>query len=142
MNQTLELTVSRVVPAPQQQVFEAWLDPQTLPKFMLPAEGMAAPRVEIDAREGGSFLIVMKAGDQELPHRGEYKQIQKFERLVFTWISNYTVPDSTVSIDFEKLSERETKVTLHHVGFPAEEARANHEGGWARILETQGRLLG
>ena len=33
-------------------------------------------------------------------------------------------------------------VTLHHVGFPSEESRTNHEGGWGRILETLGKRLG
>jgi len=33
-------------------------------------------------------------------------------------------------------------VSLHHVGFPSEESRTNHEGGWGRILETLGNHLG
>ena len=103
---------------------------------------MGEPRVEIDAKVGGSFLIVMKAGDQELPHRGEYKLIDRHQKLVFTWISAYTIPDSTVTLSFEKLGPKETKVVLHHVGFPNEESRTNHEGGWGRILEMQSRVLG
>ncbi len=44
------------------------------------------------------------------------------------------IDDSTVTIDFDKV-DGGTKVTLNHVRFPNEESRANHEGGWTKILE-------
>jgi len=142
MTDRLELTVSRVVPAAPKEVFEAWLDPAVLAKFMLPAAEMPEPSVELDPRVGGSFLIVMKAGDRELPHRGEYKEIERYDRLVFTWLSGATVDGSTVTLDFEPAADGATKVTLHHVGFPSEESRDNHNQGWTRILETEAHVLG
>lgn len=142
MTHPTELTVTRIIPTSQKEAFEAWLDPKVLPKFMLPGEGMGEPKVEVDARVGGSFLILMKAGDQELPHRGEYKEIKRYDRLVFTWLSVFTIPDSTVTLTFEKLGPKETKIVLHHVGFPNEDSRKNHEGGWSRILEMQSKVLG
>lgn len=136
MTEALQLTVARTIPAPAKDIFEAWLDPSALAKFMKPAPDMSDARVEVDAREGGVFLIAMRAGDQELPHRGEYKTIDRYTKLVFTWESGHTIPGSTVTIDFTERSPNETEVTLHHVGFPSEEARSNHEGGWGQILEA------
>ncbi len=141
MNEQFEVKVTKVIPAPQKDVFEAWLDPEALARFMLPAEGMSSPKVEVDAREGGSFLIVMKAGDKEMPHRGDYLTIQKYERLSFTWISAYTIPDSTVTLDLKALSPTETELTLTHVGFPNEESCKNHEGGWGKILATLSHVV-
>ena len=142
MSSPLELTVSRTIPASRKEVFEAWLSPDALQRFMCPAEGMSVPKVEVDAREGGSFLIVMMVGDKEMPHRGEYKTINRYEQLAFTWVSEHSMPGSLVTIDFKEKSPSETEVILHHVGFPSEESRTNHEGGWGRILETLSTHLG
>lgn len=136
MSKELSLTIDRVIPAPRQAVFEAWLDPEALARFMTPGEGMTVPKVENEPRVGGSFLIVMKAGEQELEHRGEYQVIDRYDRLVFTWISGHTMPGSTVTLTFQELSPKETKLTLHHVGFPNEQSRSDHEGGWKAIVDA------
>lgn len=34
----------------------------------------------------------------------------------------------------------QTELTLHHVGFPSEESRGNHEGGWTRIAEVLSKV--
>jgi uncharacterized protein YndB with AHSA1/START domain len=74
-------------------------------------------------------------------HQGEYLEISKYDRLVFTWLSSHTIPGSTVTLTFKALSDKETEVTLHHKGFPSEEARQNHTGGWTEILKTQAKFL-
>jgi uncharacterized protein YndB with AHSA1/START domain len=135
MSERLELNISRIIPAPAKAVFEAWLDPVALAKFIKPMAGMPDCTVEIDAQEGGEFLIIMKAGDQDLPHRGEYKTIQPYEKLAFTWLSDYTIPDSLVTLTFKELGPDDTELTLHHVGFPNDQARTNHEDGWDSIVE-------
>ena len=136
MSESFQLTVSKVIPAAAKEVFEAWLDSKALAQFMKPHPGMPEPRVKTDAREGGRFEIVMLAGDKELLHQGEYKTIQRYERLVFTWLSEFSLPSSVVSIDFEALGPGETRVTLHHEGLPNEESRDNHQGGWSHILDA------
>jgi len=130
----LELTVTRTIPAPPQAVFDAWLSPDALMKFMCPGEGMTCPKAEVDAQVGGKFLVVMTAGDKELPHTGEYKTIDRHGKIAFTWISPYTDMDSLVTLTFEE-AEGGTNLTLHHAGFPSEESRSNHEGGWTNIVE-------
>jgi len=131
----LELTVTKIIPAPPKDVFEAWLNPDALAQFMKPAADMASARVTVDATEGGAFEIIMRAGEKEIPHRGEYKVIRPHERIVFTWLSDWTLPDSTVTLDFADPGDGTTELTLHHVGFPDAESRDSHEGGWAEILE-------
>ena len=77
MNISFELTVTKIIPAARKVVFEAWLDPRALARFMKPMEGMPDCKIEVDPREGGSFLIVMMVGEREIPHRGEYKTISR-----------------------------------------------------------------
>ena len=132
----LELTVTKVVAAGQRELFEAWLSPTSLAAFIRPGPGVTVPKAEVDARVGGDFLIVMRVGDTDIDHRGEYLEITPHERLVFTWLSGMTVPGSTVTIDFKPLPKGRTEMVLHHVGFPSEASRGNHEAGWTVILDT------
>jgi uncharacterized protein YndB with AHSA1/START domain len=142
MTSTFELTLTRIIPGPRQEVFEAWLSPEALQRFMCPGEGMTVPKVEVDARIGGAFLIVMAAGDQEIPHNGEYKTIDRYERLAFTWLSPHASAGSLVTIDFKEKGPKETEVTLHHIGLPSEDSRNSHQGGWGAILQKLGAYVG
>ncbi len=141
MNDALELKVSKTIPAPAKDIFEAWLDPKALARFMKPGPSMADADVEVDASVGGSFRIVMKAGDKQFAHEGTYQRIDKYRELVFTWISDFTMPGSTVTLTFREISPRETEVHLHHIGFPSPDLRDNHKQGWAEILDMSAALV-
>lgn len=138
---TFELTVTKTIPAPAKSVFEAWLNPEALARFMKPGPNMSDARVDVDPREGGAFEIIMIAGEAELPHRGEYKTIKRYERLAFSWLSGHAPEGSLVTIDFRAVSDNETELTLHHVGLPTEESRDNHNGGWTRIVEVATKVV-
>ena len=130
----LSTTTSRMIAAPAQKVFEAWLNADTLTKFMLPRADMPEPACTTDPIEGGRFDILMMVGENEIPHAGTYKEISRYSRLVFTWESPFSVDDSTVTVDFDEV-EGGTNVTLTHVKFPSEESRDNHNQGWSHILK-------
>lgn len=136
------LSIERIVPAPPRTVFEAWLDPEALRRFMCPAPGTRVTRVECDPRVGGEFLIVMNIGGQELPHRGEYLEIERYTRLVFTWLSHHAGEGSRVTLRFAETADGQTKLTLEHVGLADEEIRAKHHGGWSSILTALATLAG
>jgi uncharacterized protein YndB with AHSA1/START domain len=103
-------------------------------------EGMTA-EAKADAREGGEYLVVMKAGDQELPHHGIYKTIDKYSKLVFTWNNPFNETESLVTLSFAETDSGETQLTLRHSGLPSEESRDNHQGGWTRIADTLGAVV-
>ncbi len=132
----LRVDCDRVIAAPAEKLFDAWLDPERLASFMRPGEGVTVAEATTDAEVGGRFMIMMRVGEKELPHSGTYKTIDRPNRLAFTWESaNSTEDGSTVTVDFEP-AEGGTQVRLSHVRFPSEESRSDHEGGWARILDT------
>ena len=133
MTQVPDLTLVRTIPAPPRRVFEAWLDQRALLRFMCPAEGASVSRVEVEPRVGGSFLIVMNVGGLDLPHRGEYLEIERYQRLVFTWNSAPAGEGSRVTLRFEALPNEQTRLTLEHAGL-AQAARAPHQSGWTHIL--------
>lgn len=136
----LTLTTHRVIAADPQRIFDAWLDPGMLARFMCPGPGMTVPRAASEAREGGRFDIVMAAGEQEIPHWGIYKEISPHTRLVFTWQSPFSVEDSTVTLSLAPV-DGGTEVRLDHVKFASEEARDNHLGGWTSILNVLAETL-
>ena len=131
----LSLQIERTINATPKEVFEAWLNPDMLRKFMIPGEGMTVPRASNDPKEGGRFEIIMQGGENEIPHAGTYREISPHDRIVFSWESPYSVDDSTVTLDFAPDGDA-TKLTLTHVRFPDEDSRNNHEGGWGQILSA------
>lgn len=137
----LTLNVTRTIKAPIEAVYSAWLDPNMLAQFMLPGEGMHVPKSETDAREGGRFTIVMAAGEQEIPHGGEYLKLNPYSQIVFTWESPYSVDDSTVTLNLTE-NEVGTDIELIHVKFPNEEVRDNHAAGWGSILAALEKVMG
>ncbi len=137
----LTVNVTKIIHAPIEKVFEAWLNPETLSQFILPMPGMAKPQTETDAREGGHFTIIMQVGDDKIPHTGKYLEIERFNKLVFTWESPFSTDNSTVTLKFNKLEEHKTNVELTHVRFINEESRSNHEGGWDNILNKLNDLI-
>lgn len=135
MNATHELTVSRIIPAPPERVCAAWLDPAALARFIKPMDDMPDCEVELDPREGGEFVFVMRAGEKKMPHRGIYTTIRSPEELVFTWRSEHAGEGSVVTITFAPHGDGATELTLHHAGLDDAAIRDSHEGGWTRIVE-------
>lgn len=132
----LTVNISKTIQAPIEEVFDAWLSPEKLSKFMTPMPGMPDCDVENDPRVGGNFSIIMHFEGQKLPHTGEYLEIDRPHKLVFTWVSHASIENSTVTLSFNRRDDNTTDVSLSHVKFIDEEIRSNHEGGWRQILET------
>lgn len=128
--------VNKVINAPIEKVFDAWLDPQILSRFMLPMPGMPQPRTEVDAREGGRFTIHMEVGEEIIPHSGTYLQLDRPNRLVFSWESPFSTDGSRVTLEFTAVDSSNTRIELTHVRFIDEETRNNHEAGWGNILSV------
>jgi len=135
MEPALTLDLSHDLAHARDRVFDAWLNPDMLARFMTPGPGMTVPEVASDAREGGRFRIVMRTPDgTDIPHEGEYRAIQRPEKLAFTWVSPNSVEGSLVTLNFEALSGGGTRVRLNQVRFASEQARDGHIGGWTSIL--------
>ena len=132
----LELKISKIISAPIDKVFDAWLDPKMLAKFMQPMDGMSDAVVTNDASVGGRFSIVMVAGDNKMPHEGSYVEIERPHRLVFTWETDCSAEGSTVTLDFSEIDSKSTQIDLKHIKFIDEETRDNHLGGWTGILNA------
>jgi len=131
----LDLTVTRTIAAPRETVFNAWLSPAALAKFMrTPAGGSMDSQVSTDPVKGGRFSIVMVTPEREIPHGGTYLDISPYSHLAFTWESPFSDDDSVVTIDLAEPAPGQTEITLRQVKFRSEEARDGHIRGWTSLL--------
>jgi uncharacterized protein YndB with AHSA1/START domain len=133
------VTVRREIAAPAENLFDAWLDAQSLGLWLRPS-GIRETRAETDPRVGGTYRIVMVDDESSIVHTGIYREIDRPRRLVFTWSSPATrFRESIVTVTFQPLSKSSTVVEIHQVGLPDEEARASHDAGWSDVLRELGR---
>lgn len=139
----LELTVSRKIAASREKIFNAWLSPTALAKFMkTPSGNFDARDVTTDPVKGGRFMIVMVTPEREIPHSGTYLEVDPYSRLSFTWESPHSLDDSVVTIDLKEIDAETTELTLKQVKFRSEGARDGHIQGWTSILGELDKYLG
>ena len=128
---TIEVKVERTIPAPVDEVFDAWLDPK------IPGNPWnAAEKFMLDAKVDGLFYWTLKATS----HYGRFTEVARPNRLQHTWMSANTLGlESTVTLTFKRQGE-DTLMTLVHSGLPDTEGGRGHEKGWnyfADILREQ-----
>jgi uncharacterized protein YndB with AHSA1/START domain len=137
----MPVRIVRVLPASVEEAFDAWIDPASLALWMAPG-AVAGSIVEVDARVGGRFRIVMKGPDCDHEHTGEYLVLERPRRLVFTWISEATGGrPTTVSVEIRPLGRGEAELTLTHEALVDDDAAAKHRSGWGDILRKLGAAL-
>jgi uncharacterized protein YndB with AHSA1/START domain len=81
--QTLRL-VRRFEASPE-RVFDAWTDPQLAAAWLFTGPDSQTHRTEIDLRIGGRWEIVDRRGGVDYRAIGEYLEIERPRRLVFTF---------------------------------------------------------
>lgn len=129
------VVIRRVIPAPREAVFAAWIDPKSMKHWMCPGDTVGA-EAQLDPRVGGAFRIVMKGRTRDHEITGEYRIVQPPSKLAFTWISKATGGHSTlVTVELFDRGENRCELVLTHEMLPDPEAVQNHRGGWGQIVE-------
>lgn len=129
----LTLNIEHTINAPIEFVFNAWLDPLIMAKFMTPAPGMTVADITSNPVEGGGFKMNMKNDENILPHYGEYIKIDRHKQLIFSWLSSVAADDTRVTLDLSDV-DGGTLIKLSQVKFLSEELRDRHIHGWNGIL--------
>ena len=131
---TMTVTVKRSFSASPERVFDAWLYPERARKFLFTHPGkQAIVRAEIEARVGGKYLFVARRNGKDSDHFGEYLQIDRPHRLVFTlcvpaaWSETSCVQIYIVPVGAG------CELTLTHEGISAELAVPVEEG-WTTFI--------
>ena len=136
------IVVERRIEASPDEVFQAWSDPASLARWMCPGSVRGA-EVEVDFRVGGEFRIAMRGDERNFVQHGEYLEIDRPKRLVFTWVSEWIEAEfahTRVTVVLEPDGRSHTKLRLVH-DVPTRETYAGHEGGWGQILDKLAATL-
>lgn len=135
----LSLTCRRILKATPEQVYNAWLDPKMILKYMTMGPDMRALDATSDPRVGGRFSFVMQ-GEQAHPHAGTYLVLTPYSHIAFSWETPWSAPESRVDLLLAPV-DGGTEVVLTHVKFVSEQSRDNHNKGWTGILERLDGML-
>jgi uncharacterized protein YndB with AHSA1/START domain len=137
---TGKIVIKHTFPATVDELFDAWLDPESLAQWMHPGTTSRCT-ASVDARVGGAFEVVMHYENGARRHYGEYRAIERNKKLVFTWYSDATHHIETlVTVEFHAVSAN-TEIVLTHERMPDHEAGLKHTRGWTSALELLERLL-
>jgi len=145
-----KVVVKKIIHAKAERVFDAWVKPELIEKWLCrkgwPTRAANQPKV------GGSYTIeTMTDGKasscspeasgppQPKMHSGEYLEIRRPERLVFTW-NTPMVKDSRVTVEFRSIGDS-TEVIITHELLHSDELRQGHSEGWGICLENLEDIL-
>ncbi len=152
--ETPKVTVRKTIGAAPDAVFDAWTKPELMQQWFFPRNWSA--KTSNTLRVGGSYShrMLPTEGDSSCDGKsekqdgaakthlltGEYLEIKRPERLVFTWNSD-TVHNTRVTVELRAVGNG-TEVTITHELLETEAQRQQHAGGWEACLENLAKLLG
>lgn len=96
----ITVRVTRQYAFSAERVFDAWLDPVLAAKWLFTNSSGRIVRAEVDPRVGGRFTFADLRDGEEVEHVGEYLEIDRPHRLVFTFaVPKYSPDFDRVTID-------------------------------------------
>jgi glutathione S-transferase len=148
----VSLTVSRIIHAPRERVFDAWVKPELRRQWWINNRGEPLAACEIDARVGGRYHMEEYYDLPDEPEYGpdylwtldgEFLEFERPKRLVFTWNVNHKPPvvGHRVAVEFREVPGG-TEVTITHTGRMDRKMRDGTDAGWTELLANIDRLLG
>ncbi len=136
---TQTVRVSRRFAHSAEVVFNAWLNPALAGKFLFATPTGIMKTVKIDAQVGVKFNIVETRDGEDAEHVGEYLEIDRPRRLVFSFGNNMSFAATTVTVEIAE-APGGCELTLTHEGV-LEDYASRTQGGWTMILESLDRAL-
>jgi uncharacterized protein YndB with AHSA1/START domain len=134
--------VTRRFEASAERVFDAWLDPERARRFLFATPAGEMVRAEIDPRVGGAFNFTERRGSQDAEHIGEYLEIDRPRRLVFTFHTERNSTDlSRVTIDIVRLEKGCELTLIHEIDPKWADYKDRTEAGWTMILNSLAATL-
>ncbi|CAN5432220.1 hypothetical protein BH09SUM1_BH09SUM1_04630 [soil metagenome] len=137
------VSVSRSFSSTPEQVYDAWLNPRIVEKFLFATPEGKIVHVEIDANLGGEWVVVDRRNGEDVEHRGEYLELERPQRLVFALaVPKYSKDEVSVFIHIESQSPG-CKLTLsQEVPANMADKKDMMASGWQGILEGLALALG
>jgi uncharacterized protein YndB with AHSA1/START domain len=141
----VEVRVTRYFEASPDRVFDAWLVPRTLGQWMFGprVRDENVVRLDVDPRVGGSFSLKVERNGEVIDHVGQYLQIERPHRLVFTWAIKDESDDvpSEVHIDIEASGSGCVLTLVHRMDAKWSDYADRTRDGWTTMLDALADLF-
>jgi uncharacterized protein YndB with AHSA1/START domain len=133
------VTVKHRFSAPAEHVYDAWLDPAKVRRFLYTTATGEIVRAEIDAKVGGKFAIIDRRNGEDTLHEGTYLELARPGMIVFTLrVPRYSPHEDRVTIEIDRLAQGcELTLTAQTSDDWADETQR----GWAMMLDVLDQLL-
>jgi uncharacterized protein YndB with AHSA1/START domain len=133
--------VTRQLSAAPGRIFDAWLRADEVRGFLFAGRTGEGISLEIDARVGGKFRIVRHLDGEDLEYSGEFLEIDRPHRLVFSlFIEKYAQRDDRVIVELAPVARRSLLVLTHELSLPDPTERSRIRGEWAMVLNRLATL--
>jgi len=125
-----------------ERVFDAWLDPDRLGRWLFATATGELVRVEVDARVGGQFVLTERRGGEDVEHVGAYLEIARPRRLVFEMtVEKHDVNAERITIDIAALESGCELTLVHEMRVRENITEDMIFTGWTMILEGLNTVL-
>jgi uncharacterized protein YndB with AHSA1/START domain len=111
------------------------LNPEIARKWLFATPTGQIVRVDIDARVGGSFVIVDRRDGEDVEHCGKYVEIERPRLLVFMFaVPKFSKEETKVTIEVAP-TDNGCELSLVHEGILPEYAERS-QSGWGALLKA------
>jgi uncharacterized protein YndB with AHSA1/START domain len=129
------LRITRRFNAAPERVFDAWLDPMRARCWLFTSPTSERNTTELDVRVGGKWSITDRRDGVDYAGLGEYIEIDRPRRLVFSFgMPQFSPLSFNVTIEIAPDGDG-CILTLAHEGVRAEQLKAT-EGGWSNMFDA------
>lgn len=132
----VSVRLSRQLRASPERIFDAWLDAEAARTFLCAGWMSDVISSEIDARVGGEFRIVGRRDAEDIEYSGEYLEIDRPHRLVFSlFVEKYAQRDDRVVVELAPLEQQSLLLVTHELSLQSPAERARIQGAWVTVLD-------
>ena len=135
------VTVSRRIPASAERLFDAWLDPSTLGRWLYATADGHMQRVDVDPRVGGGYVIVERRPHGDAAHYGRYLEIERPHRLVLTLALEPHAEGDRITVDIGPDGDGCVLTLTHEMAAKYAQYADRTEHGWTTILASLARHI-
>jgi uncharacterized protein YndB with AHSA1/START domain len=138
-----DLRLERLLDGTPDEVFDAFTEADAILEWYQDNPGWNVEVRACDCRVGGTTVVAFGPGDDRYVEEMMYSAVERPSRLVYSEL--FTMPDGSshtteITVTFDA-QDAKTLMTIVQTGFPNEEERNGHEGGWPGFIDRLERVV-
>jgi uncharacterized protein YndB with AHSA1/START domain len=132
------ITIKRVFDARPEEVWREWVEPERFADWFGAEDGeVPLSTVSMDVRPGGALRLTMFAGPErrEIRWKGEYREVEPPERLVFTISDQPDEVYALVTVILSDMGDGRTEMLFEQRGPLPPEMYERAAQGWSTFFD-------